>query len=135
MTEKEKAKNGELYNPMFDSELTDERFKVKDLCFKYNNVIPSNIGERFNILKDILPTVSSTTIIEQPFMCDYGYNIYFGENFYANHNLVILDTTTVKFGNNVFIGPNCGFYTASHPIIVEKRNQGFEYAKPITVRK
>lgn len=135
MTEKEKSKNGELYNPMFDSELISERFKVKDLCFKYNNIIPSNIEERFNILKEILPTVNSTTIIEQPFMCDYGYNIYFGENFYANHNLVILDTTTVKFGNNVFIGPNCGFYTASHPINVEKRNQGFEYAKPITVRK
>lgn len=29
----EKAKNGELYNPMYDKELIQERFKVKDLCF------------------------------------------------------------------------------------------------------
>lgn len=66
-------------------------------------------------------------------MCDYGYNIHFGRNFYTNHNLVILDTATVKFGDNVFIGPNCGFYTAGHPVDVKQRNSGLEYAKPITV--
>ncbi len=33
MTEKEKTKNGELYDHMYDEELTNERFKVKDLCF------------------------------------------------------------------------------------------------------
>ena len=39
----------------------------------------------------------------------------------------------MKFGDNVFIAPNCGFYTAGHPIDVEKRNKGLEYAKPIEV--
>lgn len=133
MTEKEKAKNGELYNPMYDEELTTEHFKVKDLCFKYNNTLPSNVNERNSILKQILTTTDKTTIIEQPFMCDYGYNIKFGKNFYANHNLIILDTATVKFGDNVLIGPNCGFYTAGHPVDVNLRNSGLEYAKPITV--
>ena len=53
--------------------------------------------------------------------------------FFSNHNLVILDCAKVKFGNNVFIAPNCGFYTVGHPIDFERRNQGFEYAYPITV--
>ena len=66
-------------------------------------------------------------------MCDYGYNIEIGENFYSNHNLIILDANKVKFGNNVFIAPNCGFYTAGHPLDYEIRNKGLEYAKPITV--
>ena len=39
----------------------------------------------------------------------------------------------VTFGDNVFIAPNCGFYTAGHPIDAERRNQGLEYAYPITV--
>ena len=39
----------------------------------------------------------------------------------------------VTFGNNVFIGPNCGFYTAGHPIDFEQRNRGLEYAYPIKV--
>lgn len=72
-------------------------------------------------------------MIEQPFLCDYGYNIHIGDNFYANHNLVILDGATVKFGDNVFVAPNCGFYTAGHPIDAAERNKGLEYARPITV--
>ena len=71
--------------------------------------------------------------IESNFFCDYGYNISVGENFYANHNLVILDGAKVEFGDNVFIGPNCGFYTAGHPIDIKSRNEGIEYAKPIKV--
>ena len=59
--------------------------------------------------------------------------IEIGENFYSNHNLVILDPAKVKFGDNVFIGPNCGFYTAEHPLDAEERNKGLEYAKPIKV--
>ena len=29
--------------------------------------------------------------------------------------------------------PNCSFYTAGHPLEVELRNKGLEYAKPIKV--
>ena len=103
-------------------------YKIKKRNGKYRTIYEPN-----SILKQILTTVDDTTLIEQPFICDYGYNICFGKNFYANHNLVILDTTTVKFGDNVFIGPNCGFYTAGHPVDVKQRNSGLEYAKPITV--
>ena len=56
-----------------------------------------------------------------PFWCDYGYNIRLGEHFYANHNLVILDCAAVTFGEHVFVAPNCGFYTAGHPIDAERR--------------
>lgn len=56
-----------------------------------------------------------------------------GENFYANHGLVILDVGGVVFGDNVFIAPNCGFHTSGHPIDFERRNLGLEYAYPIHV--
>jgi len=39
----------------------------------------------------------------------------------------------VTFGDHVFVAPNCGFYTAGHPLDAERRNQGLEYARPITV--
>ena len=68
-----------------------------------------------------------------PFWCDYGYNIRLGEHFYANHNLVILDCAAVTFGDHVFVAPNCGFYTAGHPIDATRRELGLEYAYPITV--
>ena len=33
----------------------------------------------------------------------------------------------------MFVAPDCGFYTAGHPIDAERRNAGLEYAYPITV--
>ena len=80
-----------------------------------------------------LITTQGAFTITAPFWCDYGYNIRLGKNFYSNHNLVILDGAKVIFGDNVFVGPNCGFYTAGHPIDYERRNKGLEYAYPITV--
>ena len=66
------------------------------------------------------------------FYCDYGFNIEIGENFYSNHNLVILDANKVIFGDNVQIGPNCGFYISGHPLDKETRKE-LEFAKPIKV--
>lgn len=133
MTEKEKRDNGELYNPNYDEELIQEMRKAKELCYRYNNINPLNLEERKEFIKKILGKTKENVLIESNFFCDYGYNISVGENFYANHNLVILDGAKVEFGDNVFIGPNCGFYTAGHPIDIKSRNEGIEYAKPIKV--
>ncbi len=133
MTEKEKMLAGEIYNANYDEELIKERIEVKDKCFEYNNIKPSNIEGRTKLLKEILGKHEETFYIEQPFICDYGYNIEIGKNFYANHNLVILDGNKVKFGDNVFVAPNCAFYTAGHPLDYKERNKGLEYTKPIKV--
>lgn len=133
MTEKEKMLLGEIYNANYDKKLIEERMQAQDLCYEYNNLKPSKINERKNLLKKILGKTKENFLIEQPFICDYGYNIEIGENFYSNHNLIILDGNKVKFGDNVFIAPNCSFYTAGHPLDVEARNQGLEYAKPIEI--
>ena len=132
MTEKEKQQAGELYNSN-DRELFNERIKAKKLCAEYNAVECNDFQKRERILDRLVALRGENTVIEPNFFCDYGYNIIIGDNFYANHNLVILDCAEVVFGDNVFIGPNCGFYSAEHPIDVNLRNQGLEYAKPIKV--
>ncbi|MBO6181193.1 sugar O-acetyltransferase [bacterium] len=132
MLEKEKMLKGELYNPL-DDELINERVKCKLLCQKYNNLAYDNIEERQPLIKQILGKTGNKYFIEQPFICDYGYNIEIGENFYSNHNLTIIDCAKVTFGDNILIGPNCGFYTAEHPLDAQTRNKGLEYAKPIII--
>jgi len=133
MTEKEKMMLGEIYNANYDEELIKERTNTQDLCYEYNQLKPSDFDARKELLLKILGKTKGSFLIEQPFICDYGYNIEIGENFYANHNLTILDPGKVRFGDNVFIGPNCGFYTAGHPIDKNSRNKGLEYANPIIV--
>lgn len=133
MTEKEKRDNQELYDANYNQNLIEEMKKAKQLCFEYNNMNPSFREERANLIKRIIGKTGDNILIESNFYCDYGYNIIVGENFYMNHNGVILDAAKVEFGDNVFIGPNCGFYTAGHPIEIELRNKGLEYAKSIKV--
>ena len=132
MSEKEKMLKGEMYEPLKDEELIKERTKVKNLCREYNKLDYTS-EKRSELIKKILGKTGERICVEPDFYCDYGYNIEVGENFYVNHNCVILDCAKVKFGDNVLIGPNCAFYTAEHPIDAEKRKAGFEYAKAITV--
>lgn len=132
MTEKEKQQAGELYNGN-DRELVAERINAKKLCMEYNAITYNDFQKRERLLTRLVALKGENTVIEPDFFCDYGYNIIIGDNFYANHNCVILDCAEVIFGDNVFIGPNCGFYTAGHPLDAETRNAGLEFAKPIKV--
>lgn len=132
MNERDKMINGLMYDAG-DENLKKDRLNCKTLCFEYNRT-PFIEREKMNeIIKKLLGKTKNSYCIEPTFFCDYGYNIEIGENFYSNHNLVILDCAKVTFGDNVFIGPNCGFYTACHPLDAETRNTGLESAKPITV--
>ena len=121
-----------MYNPNTE-DLINDRARAKDLCFKFNALPPSEREARKNIIKQLFSKTTDEFLIESSFYCDYGYNIEIGNNFYINHNCVILDCAKVTFGDNVFIGPNCGFYTATHPINAEERNSGLESAKPISI--
>lgn len=132
MSEKEKMINAQPYAP-FDEQLVKERQNCKKMCFEYNNISPENLEEREKLLRKLLGKTAKSFLIEQNFYCDYGYNIEIGENFYSNHNLVILDPAKVTFGDNVFIGPNCGFYSARHPLDYKERITFIEDAKPIKV--
>ena len=133
MTEKEKMLAGEMFDTNLDQDLFNEIIKAQDICFEYNNTKPSNFEKRKELLLKLIGKTKEKFWIEQPFWCDYGYNIELGENFYSNHNLTILDAGKVKFGDNVFLGPNCSFYTVNHPIDVETRNKRLEYARPIEI--
>ena len=133
MTEMEKMQQGLLYNANYDPDLTRQRTLCKDICHAFNQLPPSQKQQQDQLIQQLFGKVGDGLYITAPFWCDYGYNIYVGKNFYTNHNCVILDCAPVRFGDNVFIGPNCVFSTAGHPLNTQQRNQGLEYAYPITV--
>lgn len=126
-------KETELYDANNDEKLIDLRLRCKDKCFAFNNTKPSDKNKQKKILKEIFGCEFENVTITSPFWCDYGNNIKLGKNFYSNHNLTILDGASVEIGDNVFIAPNCCISTAGHPIDKEKRNQGLEYAIPVSI--
>ncbi|CAI4063158.1 acetyltransferase SKDI_07G5460 [Saccharomyces kudriavzevii IFO 1802] len=129
----ENVKPGELYDANYDPDLLRVRKETKIKLHEYNTLSPSEEEKRNQVIRELLGSCTENFIIEPPFFCDYGSNIHIGDNFYANHNLVILDGAKVQIGDNVFIAPNVGIYTAGHPIDVKRRLQGLEYAIPVTI--
>lgn len=132
MTELEKMIRGQLYNPS-DPELTKMRFEARRLTEKFNKTSIKGMKKRRSILSQLLGSVKDNFYIEPIFHCDYGFNIYVGENFYANYNCVFLDVAEIILGDNCFIGPQVGIYTATHPVNPAERNSGLEYAKTIKI--
>lgn len=131
--ELEKMMSGDLYDATNNTTLLDLLTQTQEMCYDYNLLRPSQSAERDALMRRILGKTGERFKIISPFFCDYGFNIEVGKNFFANTNLVILDEARVTFGDNVFIAPNCAFYTAGHPLDVAQRNAGLEYSLPIRV--
>lgn len=133
MTEKEKAAAGFLYNANYDEEILADISRCNDLCHEFNQIKPSDRTAQNEILRKIFGRMGGNVTVNTPFWCDYGYNTFVGDYFFANHNCQILDGGRVTFGDHVFIAPNCCFTTAEHAIDAQQRNAGLEVALPITV--
>ena len=88
---------------------------------------------RSQLLKETFGRTGKKIYMEPVINFDYGYNIFVGENFYANFNCTFLDVSTIEIGDNCMFAPNVQLYTATHPLHPVKRNSGLEYAKPIKI--
>ena len=71
--------------------------------------------------------------VEKNIRVDYGFNLRAGDNFFANYDCVFLDCAPITFGDNIFIAPQCGFYSVNHPLDAATRNKGVEKGLSITV--
>lgn len=117
----------------YDKELSILRLSAQRTCHRYNQIDPKNRRERKSVIRSLFGRTGKMFCVEQPFYCDYGFNIMIGENFFSNYHLTILDCAPVKIGENVMVGPNVAIYTAGHPVHADVRNTGLEYALPITI--
>lgn len=133
MTEREKCGNGLWYDANNDSELLHLREEADALCHSFNSLSPKQHEEKEKILESLLPHRGKNTVILQPFFADYGFNCFIGDGSFINRNAYFMDCAPIRIGFSCFIGPNCGIYTASHPLLAEERNSGLEKAEPVTV--
>lgn len=133
MTEREKMLAGELYDANFDPELLQQRLSAENLCWEYNSLRPDD-PKRQALLGRILNTedVQGLTVLS-PVYFDYGPLTKLGAGTFVNHGCYFMDGGGITIGENCFIGPFSGFYTANHAMDYQRRNQGLEVAKPITV--
>ena len=132
MTEQEKCDAGLMYDTTFPGR-EEMHLQCIDLCFEYNNTRPSNMQRREELLRKLFGKLGKNPYVEPTIFCGFGWNIEAGDNFYANNNCVFVDPGKIIFGDDVKIAPQCGFYTALHPLDAGLRATDVEAAKPIHV--
>lgn len=115
-----------------DNDLKKERRKAKNLLHRLNIIEYRITKKAREIIAELIPNSGSNLYIEPPFHCDYGSNIFCGDNVFFNVNCVVLDENKVTIGSNVFIGPGVQLYTSSHPLDAASRKT-HKITKPIAI--
>lgn len=120
MTEKEKMLAGEHYHSR-DPELIAMYHRCRKLLREFGEAGSEDADRKQDILSRLLGRVGENVWIEAPFFCDYGSNIFIGDNVFINYNTLLLDCNRIVIGNNVLIGPAVQVCTATHPIAARER--------------
>jgi maltose O-acetyltransferase len=124
-------RTGQMYNDL-SPERVAAREKAVLLTNEYNGSFPVRppSAKRFSRL---LGACGSGVHFEPTFRCEFGCNIYIGNNFYANFDCVMLDGGGIYIGDNVLLAPRVGIYTSNHAIDPAKRAAGGCFAKPVRI--
>ena len=133
VSEKEKMLNGQWHDANFDKNLLEERRKAELLCYDFNMTKPGSIEQKTALTNLLGAEIPDGLTILAPVYFDYGIYTSLGKGTFVNHGCYFMDGGRIYIGENVFIGPFCGFYTASHPMNYADRNKGLERALPITI--
>lgn len=135
ITEMEKMHTGDLYLPMGEEIMTEQLHTLEKL-YDYNATRPLEQEKRAKLLKEMFAEIGENCYIEPPFHANWaGKHVHFGKNVYANFNLTCIDDTHIYVGDYTMMAPNVILATATHPVLPELREQGYQYNMPIHIGK
>ncbi|POS69850.1 galactoside O-acetyltransferase [Diaporthe helianthi] len=150
---KRRMEAGELYY-CFTPELIAERRRAFLAYTRFNKADDVSRRESLELLKELtldktplpprLPDMTDEDdeallddfpIVYPPMRTDYGYNVKLGENVMINFNSTFVDTCPIEFGSRTMVGPNCSFFSGTHPLDPTVRNgtRGPESGKSIKI--
>ena len=104
-------------------ELFNLNVKARLLTKKYSNLDYDNFEEKEAILKELFGSIGNNVQIDEYFFCDFGKNIYIGNDVIINSGCTFIDNKEIHIGNKVLIAPNVQIYTAYHPLLPEERKK------------
>lgn len=120
MNELEKCMAGEYYN-CHDPIFLEFKRKSRELLSQYHDCSYEQKTEKYAILQQLFGGIGTNVSVGNPFLCDYGRNIYIGDNVSINMNCTFVDCNKIEIGHHVLIASNVQLYTAAHPVELSER--------------
>lgn len=104
-----------------DSNTLEQIARTRELTREYYFSDYRESEKRYALLQQLLGAIGENVAIDTPFHCDYGKNIFLGNNVIINMNCTFVDNQPILIGDNVLIASNVQIYTSSHPVLPEER--------------
>ena len=108
--ELKKCMSGEYYN-CHDRIFLDFKTYTAKLLKEYNALAYDEKEKKQELLKLLFGEIGTEVSVGTPFICDYGRNIYIGNNVSVNMNCTFIDCNKIMIGDDVLIAPNAVSYT------------------------
>ena len=124
--------HGQVYNDLDPKIVAARNYALKTVR-AYNNKVYHQNEYDYSILKQLFDHLGKDPYIEPNFYCEFGFNLSIGDNFFANHDVILMDCAPITIGNDVNIAPKVGIYTVNHVEEPVRRAHHEIYAQPVTI--
>jgi maltose O-acetyltransferase len=103
------------------------------VCATFNRDYYDDPDHALRLFKELVAGVGAGVDIRPPVSIDYGMRLTIGDRTFINSDLLIIGGGQVTIGSDCLIGPRCGIYTPNHAHEIDRRLDGLELAKPVTI--
>lgn len=104
-----------------NAEVLEKIARARDLTREYYFSDYRDKEKRGRILRELLGSIGENVTVDTPFYCDYGSNIFIGNDVIININCTFVDNKPIRIGNQALIASNVQIYTATHPVLPKER--------------
>ncbi len=129
MNELDKLRNGEPFDG-WAPEVVAQRDLVARVLQRAST---APLDQRADLYRQILGGLGDESLIQAPFVCEFGITVTVGRRCFINNGVTVLDGDRVTIGDHVLIGPNCQIYTAGHPLDYRRRRAWEVMTSPVTI--
>ncbi len=103
------------------TELCELRANARILMKEYEALDFGDEGGKRRILEQLFGKIGRNVPIDENFHCEYGKNIFIGNDVIIGPNCTFIDNEKILIGNCIMFAPNVQIYTAYHPVLPEER--------------
>lgn len=135
MTQKERMKEGRLYDPN-DGAIMREQTARAHYLKEYNALGQGDAARMRELMEQMFAEVGENCYIQPPFYANWAEeHVHLGSNVYANFNLTLVDDGHIYIGDKTMIAPNVTITTATHPVLPALRERGIQYNVDVHIGK